>query len=228
MTEKNLLCKAEKMFGFWQRTAFAAKTFWKGRVTVGNLLAQILESVRQSPKRVEVLPVEDAVAQQIAEAYEINRENLLGTVLFQTGGILIDRWIRVYGAGKANFYRRNRDFPFDDILVAEDVVGGLFALLAGGKVGYFAPDALVWEDTELTYGQFLYWCLQGDTDTYYMDFRWKGWAREVEELPMEKGVAFYPFLWAKADFLESRHRETLPMEEIIRLELEMWVLNWKS
>ena len=132
-------------------------------------LKNILESIKSSFKNVKVLPIEESVLSQVLENFHIEEESLLGTIIFNTGGIIIDSWIRIYGAGKVNFYQRNKDFPYSNIIVAEDILGGLFAYMSNGNIGYFAPDTLEWEDMEIGYSQFLYWCFHGDTDTFYKD-----------------------------------------------------------
>lgn len=74
------------------------------------------------------------------------------------------------------------------------------------------------EDMEIKLGQFVYWCLHGDTDKFYTDYRWNGWQDDTSKLKSSEGVAFYPFLWAEAESLESRVRKVVPMDEILRLQ----------
>ena len=180
----------------------------------------ILQSIEESTKDVKILPLERRVLDNIKELYAINTESILGSILYNTGGIVIDNWIRIYGAGELNFVTRNRMFPYEEIVVGEDILGGLFIVMDGGNIGYFAPDTLEIEDMEITFAQFLYWCVQGDTDTFYCDYRWESWKEDTKMLNMNKGVSFYPFLWAEADSLEARYREFLLMEEIIGMEFE--------
>ena len=51
------------------------------------------------------------------------------------------------------------------------------------------------------------------------DYFWKV-GKDVVNIKNDEGVAFYPFLWAKADSFESRAREIVPIAEIIRLEFD--------
>ena len=115
---------------------------------------------------------------------------------------------------------RDQWMPFDDIAIAEDILGGLFVCLENGNIGYFAPDCLELEDMDINLSQFLYWCLHGDTDTFYVDYRWENWQDDTRDLDYDKGVAFYPYLWAEAESLESRKRSIIPLEEIIGVEFE--------
>lgn len=186
-----------------------------------NRFQKILDDINTSSKLVKVLPCNYLAKKILSENYEINSESLLGAILENTGGIIIDNWIRVYGAGDIDFVLRNKFFPFSNIVVAEDILGGLFVYLDNGNIGYFAPDCLQFEDMEISLSQFLYWCLHGDTDTFYKDYRWDNWQSDVLDLPNDKGVAFYPFLWAKSDF-EKRARSVVPIEEIMKLEFDFY------
>lgn len=181
---------------------------------------KILDDIESSKKSVKILPNNPSAKARMKEKYEINPDSLLGILLENTGGIVIDNWIRFYGNGEIDFTSRNSLFPFDNLVVAEDVLGGLFLYLENGNIGYFAPDCLEAEDMGIHFSQFLYWCLHGDTDTYYADYRWENWQKDLSDLEYDEGVAFYPFLWAQAENLESRKRRIVPVDEIIRLEFE--------
>lgn len=182
---------------------------------------KILDDIKKSTKTVKVLPSNSYIKEKLQEKYEINAESLLGVLLENTGGIIIDNWIRFYGTGEIDFISRNDLFPFENIVIAEDILGGLFVCLENGNIGYFAPDCLELEDMEIRLNQFLYWCLHGDTDTFYADYRWDNWQEDLSNLDYNKGVAFYPFLWARAESLESRERKIIPIDEIIGLEFDI-------
>ena len=183
---------------------------------------RIGDDIESSTMAVKILPSDNSVRERIREKYEINTASLLGSILENTGGIIIENWIRFYGSGELDFISRNNLFPFDDLVIAEDVLGGLFIYLENGNIGYFAPDCLELEDMEIHLNQFLYWCLHGDTDTFYRDYRWENWQKDLSALGCSEGIAFYPFLWAQAVSLESRKREIVPMEEIIGLEFDFF------
>lgn len=185
-----------------------------------NTFQKILDDIKKSTKSVNVLPSDDAIRETLQKTYKINSKSLLAILLENTGGIVIDHWIRFYGSGEINFISRNNLFPINDIVIAEDILGGLFVFLENGNIGYFAPDCLELEDMEISLSQFLYWCLHGDTDTFYKDYRWKDWQKDVSNLKNSEGVAFYPFLWAEAENLESRSRKIVPIDEIIGLEFD--------
>lgn len=188
--------------------------------TMDEKFQKILDDIKRSTKEIEVLPSDPRIREQYKKTYQINPQSLIGTILENTGGIIIENWLRLYGTGPVDFVTRNSLFPFEETVIGEDVLGGLFICLEHGGIGYFAPDTLELEDMEIGMGQFLYWCLHGDTDTFYTDYRWENWKKELAGLNYDKGVAFYPFLWADAESLESRKREILPIEEIICLEFD--------
>lgn len=183
-------------------------------------IEMILKSIKESPKKIRILPKQDKQLLVIKNQYSINEESTLGAIVYNTGGIMVDEWIRIYGAGDIDFTERNKLFPYDKIVVAEDILGGLFIILEGGNVAYFAPDTLEIEDMEISFGQFIYWCLHGDTDTFYTDYRWEHWQEEVKSLGIDYGMSFYPYLWAEAESLEKRHRQAILMKEIIGLEMD--------
>ncbi len=181
---------------------------------------KILDDIKSSTKKVKILPSDGAMRERMQEKYEINPASLLGRLLENTGGIIIDNWIRFYGTGEIDFVSRNELFPCNELVIAEDVLGGLFICMENGNIGYFAPDCLELEDMEIHLNQFLYWCLHGDTDAFYMDYRWENWQRDLADLGCNEGVAFYPFLWTQAESLESRKRKIVPMDEIIGIEFD--------
>lgn len=181
---------------------------------------KVLENIKNSKKEIKILPVSIEVLNCIKKRYEINEQSLFGTILYKTGGIIVENWLRFYGSGELNFYERNDLFPYSSIIVAEDILGGLFAILNDGNISYFAPDCLEWEVMEISFSEFLYWAFHGDTDTYYKDYRWDTWKDDVKRISNDNGISFYPFLWAEADSLESRYREEVPMSEIIKLEFD--------
>lgn len=180
----------------------------------------LLDDIKTSEKAIKVLPVQSFAKDGLHEKYDIKQDSLLGVILENTGGIVIDNWIRIYGAGEVDLVSRNELFPFANLAVAEDILGGIFLFLESGNIGYFAPDCLEIEDMEIRFNQFMYWCIHGDTDTFYIDYRWENWREDASDIGNNEGVAFYPFLWANAKDLESRKRSKVPIDEIIRLEFD--------
>lgn len=163
---------------------------------------------------------------------QVTTRSPMGAVLYESGGLFIDHgWIRVLGAGHSRLPRSlprwnlGRSYgvagespPF--LLVADDVVGGFFAIDGGGlavhtgKVCYFAPDSLAWESTDLGYSEFLIWCFSGDLAQYYKDFRWPGWQDETQRLGGDLTFAFYPFLSCSGPTIVDRSRRAVDVAEV--------------
>lgn len=61
-------------------------------------MQKVLESIKASPKEVRLLPVDERVLAECRERLTLNWGSLLGVLLENTGGIVIDGWLRFYGA----------------------------------------------------------------------------------------------------------------------------------
>ena len=106
-------------------------------------------------------------------------------------------------------------------LVADDVLGGFFALNGGafqgpsGNVFYLAPDSLTWQDLGRGYTDFIDFVFVGDLAKFYDGQRWHGWEDEVAKLAGDRGFHFYPFLCTQCDGgIEARSRRDVPIEEL--------------
>ena len=107
-----------------------------------EMFQRILDEIKSSSKTINVLPLDEAARLAMKEKYRIKSGSLMAAILDNTGGIVIDNWIRLYGSGELDFVTRNSLFPFNEIVVGEDILGGLFICLDDGNIGYFAPDCL--------------------------------------------------------------------------------------
>lgn len=164
-------------------------------------------------------PDEQAVI-RLKEVYPFNEETFFGAVLSKTGGIVIDDWIRIYGSGKYDFYKKNTSLSeWGAMIIAEDIVGGLFSLDNNGIINYFAPDSLQWESLDITYSQFIHWAtIKERVDKYYETFRWDGWAEDSAMLSSTQGMICIPPLWTKECKTGFSTKPT-PMHEILELQL---------
>ena len=125
---------------------------------------------------VEILPPsalrEDALVQT-----QVTTRSPMGAIVYETGGILVDGgWLRILGSGHARLARTlpawNAGRGDGFYLVADDAVGGFFAI-NGGALGedvknlyYFAADSLDWEPLEGGYSDFLQWAFSGRFDRF--------------------------------------------------------------
>jgi len=155
---------------------------------------------------------------------QVTTRSPMGAIVYETGGILIDRgWLRVLGSGHERLIRTlpgwNEGRANGFYLVADDAVGGFFAI-NGGELGpdpnslhYFAPDTLSWEPTEMGYSAFFQWACSGSLDRFYDDIRWPGWENDVAKLHGDRCFWFSPPLFTEESHGGSRHRGEVPVHE---------------
>lgn len=62
-----------------------------------NTFLKILDDIKKSTKAVDVLASDNAIKEILKKTYKINGKSLLAVLLENTGGIVIDNWIRFYG-----------------------------------------------------------------------------------------------------------------------------------
>jgi hypothetical protein len=112
-------------------------------------------------------------------------------------------------------------------LIADDALGGSFAINGGGlgkdhgNVYYFAPDSLNWEPCEFGFSEFLVWSLSGRLAGFYESLRWDGWEAEVQPLSGDRAISVYPFLWTSGARLAERSRRAISIAEQYDLQFDM-------
>jgi hypothetical protein len=194
--------------------------------------------VAEAANPVEVLPPPDDPARERALLdTQITTRSPMGAIIYESGGIIIDHgWLRILGSGpprlprslpswnfKRSFSVHGQPPPF--LLIADDVVGGFFAVDGGalglerGKVCYFAPGTLAWESMHLGYSEFLVWCFRGDLAKYYEDVRWPGWQDETREVRGDQAFSIYPFLSCSGPPIGERSRRAINIAEIYDLHI---------
>ncbi|MFC9669662.1 MULTISPECIES: DUF2625 domain-containing protein [unclassified Streptomyces] len=202
------------------------------------------ETLASGSVSVEVLPPDDDLARASLLQLQVTTRSYLGALVLHCGGLLVDDgWVRVFGSpvdgverGMPSLAQVNQ-FPgtFDSawradagLVVAQDVLGGVFALNGVGHVGagrpgapgeiaYFAPDSLRWEGLGVGHSAWLTWLASGALDEFYADLRWPGWQGEVRALNSDQGLALFPPLWsaeARQD-VSATSRRAVPMAELL-------------
>ena len=172
----------------------------------------IQEWLAEAANPVEILPRNSAAAEAELLKTQVTTRSVMGAVVYETGGILIDHgWLRILGSGSAKLPRGLGSWnigrtqsepaaPAPYYLIADDAAGGYFAINGGGLDGtpgnvfYLPPDTLEWEDCEKGYGDFLHWALVGDLQMYYENLRWQNWREEIRDLSGDNVYTFFPFL----------------------------------
>lgn len=202
--------------------------------------AEVEKLIGEATNKVEVLPRLEERANEALVQLQQSVGSWVGAVVYHTGGILVDNgWIRILGSGCERFKRSlpdwNKGKTFDDIkepspylLVADDVLGGFFAINGGGlgddlgSMYYFAPDTLEWEEMELDYSQFLWFCFCGQLNDFYENFRWKGWEKDVAAVSADEAYHFYPPMYSEELIsMEKVDKTVVSIEELFYLQMEL-------
>jgi hypothetical protein len=188
---------------------------------------------------VEILPPDEAQRERVMLDIQVTQRSPMGAIVYNTGGLLVDHgWLRFLGSGSPRLTRSlpdwnrgrslGKDYNSRDFhLVADDVIGGFFALNGGafagpmGEVFYFAPDTLRWEHlTGMGYTEFLNWSFNSSLDKFYGSFRWPGWQAEVSSLSGDEALSIYPPLFTKeGKNIADCSRRRCPVSEIYGLNV---------
>ena len=206
--------------------------------TLAELLAtedpawpEVRQWIRDAVVPVEVLPPSHAAREAGLEWLQVTTRSALGAVAWETGGLLVDHgWLRVLGSGHPRLPRslldwnRGRTFTGESavrthVLVADDVVGGLFAVgcgeggFKGGEITYCSPDTLRWESLGMGYSEFLRSTFSGRLAEFSAEYRWDGWEKEVEALGGDRAISLVPPPFMKGEPFARRSRAAVPMAE---------------
>ena len=190
--------------------------------------------IKEAKNKVEVLPKDSLRADSALYKTQVTTRSPMGAIIHETGGILIDNgWIRILGSGCKRLDRSLMDWnkgksftnfgdPSSFLLIADDVMGGFYAINAGalskneiGKVFYYSPDNLQWESLGYGYSDFLIFCFSGNLKGYYENMRWTNWEKDIRGLDGNKGISCFPFLFTKeGKDINKVSRKPVPIEEL--------------
>lgn len=197
----------------------------------------LMGRVKTATNKIEILPADQSAAKKALYNTQVTTTSILGAVVYKTGGILVDGgWVRILGSGNEKLKRSlpewnkgktftNYGQPPSYVLIADDVVGGFFALNGGGlgtetnKVYYLSPDELKWEPLHISYSEFIDFCMVGDMNLFYDGLRWTGWQKDLANVAGSQGFSIYPFPWSKeGKDINKDSRKVVPIEELYKLE----------
>jgi hypothetical protein len=182
---------------------------------------------------VEVLPADPAAGEAALYAAQVTTRSPMGAIAHHGAGILIDNgWLRVVGAGKHPRFERslpawNEGRSNGFYLVADDAVGGFFAINGGalgddpGNIYFNAPDSLHWEACGFGYSDFLVWALSPKLHEFYESLRWDGWVAEVKQLSGDQVLNIYPFLFTEGPPIKERCRRPVPVAEQYGMQFDI-------
>jgi len=191
----------------------------------------VLEWVNAAVRPVEILPPGVSRADELVRV-QVTTRSPMGAIVYETGGILIDYgWLRFLGSGHKRITRTlagwNEGRSDGFYLVADDAVGGFFAMNGGAlgpdmkNVYYFAPDTLKWEPLKLGYSDFLRWACSERLDLFYEWIRWPGWETDVARLHGDRCYSFFPFLFTKEGSGGRGDRRDIPADESWGFQMDM-------
>ncbi|WP_029653181.1 DUF2625 family protein [Marinobacter daepoensis] len=190
------------------------------------------EWISESKNQVTLLSPSVDCAQVLMDV-QVTTRSILGTLIYHTGGVLIDYgWVRVLGSGNEVFPRNvvswNKNSNVNGLyLIADDVAGGFYAINGGAFPGevntiyYWPPDSMEWESLDLKFSDFFGWLLSGDLDTFYEGLRWEGWKKDLENISTDQCVSFYPFLWTDQGGCNTSRRGVVPISEALSLKYDL-------
>ena len=192
---------------------------------------QLLDMFQKADRSVEIYDgAQDRGFKEINEL-GASPDSVFGAIIINTCGIVFDKWVYVLGQtseryGVFTFAEAMNYDPAGLLVVARDIVGGLFALNMGrfeedrGLVWYFAPDTLEWESLGMKYSEFIAWLAQGNLSDFYGSMRWSDWRKDAESVSFDRGILIYPYLWAKECNIETASKSIVPLAEIIGMNEE--------
>lgn len=196
-------------------------------------------AARDSAVSVIVLLVDPARAEAALVRLQVTAASTLGGMALNCGGLLVDHgWLRILGGGCVDLpdlasandlgdQAKVREPP-PSLVVAYDVLGGVFAVdggglaVAPGEVCYRGPDSLEWIGLGTGHTGFVHFTLSGGLDDFYASLRWPGWEDEVSALDPSLGLSLYPPPFTKegAD-IASVSRRSVPLAEVVGYYADM-------
>lgn len=205
----------------WIDFATTSATAWK----------QVNDWIQRPHNRVEVLPVDTARARFWLYSSGVDPSSTLAAFIYRTGGMIVDNgWLRVMGSGSPKLDRGVFDWNKDKCLfkpnntgylvVADDIVGGLFALrftpgtrLEDAMMFYYGANNLSWSPLGIDYPTFLKFCIEGNLNKFYSDFRWTGWQEEIQSMNALQTISCYPLLWTREGKDVEVNRKVISLQE---------------
>jgi len=193
--------------------------------------------IDSAKNKVEVLPVDSAKAKEVLYNAQMTTYATLGSVIYNTGGILVDNgWIRILGSGSEKLNRNiaewNKGKTLEEygdnmpyLLIADDAIGGFFAINYGGlgkdikNVYYLEPNSLTWQPLGAGYGEFLVFCFDSDLSKFYKGLRWSSWNQFIGNLDGSKTYSFRPYLWQEGTDIEKCTRKLVGVEDMYKFNI---------
>ncbi|HEY0926406.1 DUF2625 family protein [Brevundimonas sp.] len=184
-----------------------------------------------------LLPPDEALRADTLLALQVTTRSMLGAMAYETGGVSVaDGLLRLLGSGSgrsllrtAEAVGRPLDGQYPDVLVvADDVLGGLFALNGGrfgaagqGEVFHLAADDTVWVPLGVGHTDFVSWCLTGDLAQLYGPLADLPEYTALPRPAFDETFSFYPFLWTREAKSGRPSVRIVDAEESLRQRLDV-------
>lgn len=202
----------------------------------------VKEWIKEAKVPVEVLPKDNKRAEQELLHAQVSTRSPMGAIIYETGGILVNNgWIRILGSGGEKLNRGlmewNKGKTFENygeqqsfMLVADDAIGGYFAINAGefgddiGKVYFLMPHGIQFFSLGLGYSEFLVWIFSGQYQSFYDIYKWKTCKEDIQQLRGDQTLSFVPFLFMDSltsDSIEKRSKVPVPTDENYYLRMDI-------
>lgn len=202
----------------------------------------IKEMLNASGRKIEIIENENPRSEAILEWAKIPQTQDLATVVTHAEVITVDDWIHVLGHGRGvdgqTIFKLSslpkEDLMHDSIVVATDVLGGLFAICTDktesvyGDVFYLQPECLEWEPTGFGYSEFLVWLAEDDLDAFYQDVRWEGWRNMSSHVGVDSVIRFTPDVWFKGCDFSASPRQIVPFKDVLESMLSTYISDYNS
>ena len=193
---------------------------------------EILELINNSSKKKQI-EINEPSDFSMVSRLGLEKDSVIGQIIANTKGIIIDNTVRILGSGEKNKYTSIEQYNNevgkylgnDFFIIADDVFGGVFAfkktgINEGSTIYYLAPDTLEWEDLEIVYVEFLTFFLNDKSNKFYETFKWESFSKDTEDIKPDQGILIYPYLWSKECNIEEASKKAVPMIELIQLNIE--------
>jgi hypothetical protein len=199
----------------------------------------IKEMFEASARKIEIVENENPRSEAILEWAKIPQSQDLAAVVNYAEVITVDDWIHVLGHGKGadgqTIFKLSSlpkdDLLYDALVVATDVLGGLFAICVDktdssyGDVFYLQPECLEWEPTGFGYSEFLVWLAEDDLDEFYQNVRWEGWRDMSAHVGVDSAIRSTPDVWFKACDFSASPRQIVPFKDVLENMLSTYILD---
>lgn len=205
-----------------------------------EVIKAIKQEILSSKNNIELIENENH-SDDLISLLQITERSTLGSIIKYTNGILIkDKFLRIFGSEESEWtdtIKKWNNFPQQIkqehllsgcVIFGYDLIGGFFAINGGafgenlGKVFYFAPDTLNWENLNMGHSEFISWCINGNVDKFYESFIWSNAQDLINNTKIGQGISIYPFLWSKeGKDINATSKKIVPLKELWDINMEM-------